>query len=108
MANMPGLKRDKITSYRLPKRVVQEFLEGLFGLYDYQIHVRRLDDRLGERLLMFLASKHKNDHWIFHIPQRLDSVRNRSRIESSDSDVANVVFKGGFQDLDSKRDVLEY
>ena len=76
MANIPGLKRDKITSYRLPKRVVQEFLEGLFGLYDYQIHVRRLDGRLGERLLMFLASKHKNDHWIFEIPRKLTPVSN--------------------------------
>ncbi|PMD57265.1 uncharacterized protein K444DRAFT_615719 [Hyaloscypha bicolor E] len=49
------LKRDKITSYRLSEKVVQEYLESLFGPYDFQLH-------------------HKSDHWIFYIPRKLTVV----------------------------------
>lgn len=41
-ASMPKtgkLKRDKIPSYRLSQTVVQEYLESLFGRYDFQLHV---------------------------------------------------------------------
>ena len=40
---MPGLKRDKITSYRLSQTVIQEYLESLFGMYDFKIRVRHIE-----------------------------------------------------------------
>ncbi|KIM97239.1 hypothetical protein OIDMADRAFT_130241 [Oidiodendron maius Zn] len=52
---MPGLKRDKITSYRLSQTVVQEYLESLFGMYDFKIRL-------------------KSDHWVFYIPRKLTTV----------------------------------